>query len=494
MRDSDDVVTQTAGRAGGRATQDAYDVRYAWRALSVVTMASTLTSLNASTLAIALPSVVRHFDVSAGVAPWIVIVFGLTSTCVTLACGRMADRVARRGMYLWGLGLFTAASLLLGFSPTVWVLIGLQVVQSFAEAMLLTNSAVIVSSAFPPALLGRGLGVYMSGFSVAALLGPSVGGALATSFGWRWVFWFNVPLGIACLIWGAIVLRPMPAERTSTGLDLRGNVLLTLGLGGFIAALSMVSTSGWGSAAVRIGLILAVVFMPLFVLAERRAHDPLLDIRVFRNRPFSLAIVAGLLNSAATSAVVVLVALYLQAVKGDSALHAGLQVLPLAGAKVLASTSVGVLTRRLPPRTVAAIGAAVGVVGLLVLLFAVGSLSSWAPIAVGLVVLGVGSGIFQPANAAASLHGAQPGQLGRVNAVRLTAQNIAWVGGTALGLTLLTAPLSSSLQHAVFDGHAAGLGADALDQLVRGYRLAFAVMTLMAAASVVISLLRSQRR
>jgi EmrB/QacA subfamily drug resistance transporter len=480
-------VTQIAAAGADTGQLAAQDLRYAWRALSVVSLASILTSLNQSTLTIALPDVVRHFNASSTVASWIVIVFGLSSTCVTLACGRMADVVGRRTMYLIGLGTFTSASLLLGFSPNVQTLIGLQIIQAVAEAMLLANSAVIVSSAFPTHMLGRALGVYMAGFSVAALLGPSVGGALASSFGWRWVFWFNVPLGVACLAWGAVTLRKMPAERTSTALDIRGNVLLALGLGGFIAALSGISTAGFGSAVVRVGLGLAVVFLPLFVWAESRASDPLLDIRVFANRRFTLAIVAGLINATATSAVVILVALYLQAAKGESALHAGLQVLPLAGAKVVASTSVGILTKRMPPHRAASIGSLLTTIGLVVLLGATGTLSSYGPLAAGMVVVGLGSGLFQPANAAASLEGVPPSQLGRINAIRLTVQNSAWVGGTALGLTLLTAPLSPRLQHAVFTGTVHTLGSGAVHDLVGGYRLAFAVMAVLSFAAVLTS-------
>ncbi|MCU1690266.1 MAG: transporter [Pseudonocardiales bacterium] len=471
-----------------RAGDDGYDLRYAWLALTVVTMASTLVSLNGSTLTIALPDVVRHFDASSTVASWMVLVFGLASTCVMLACGWLADRIGRRLMYLWGLGLFTLTSLLLGLAPNVWVLLGLQVVQAVAEAMLLANSAVIVSSVFPARMLGRSLGIYMAGFSVASLLGPTVGGALVTSFGWRWVFWFNVPLGLACLVLGAFVLRPMPATRGPSRFDLRGNILLILGLGGFIIALSAVSTEGWSSPLVAIGGSFAVIFVPLFLWTQHRGTDPLLDLTVFRNRQFSLAIGAGMINATATSAVVILIALYFQAVEDSTALEAGLLVLPLAIAKVVSSLSVGLLTRRMEADAVAALGAAATTAGLVLLMIGTSRTSPYAFLALGLVVIGIGSGIFAPANAAASLQSAAPDQLGRINAVRLTVQNSAWLAGTALGLTLLTAPLPPEIQRAVFSGSVSELGSGAVDQLGRGYLLAFAVMAVLSVFAIVAGL------
>ncbi len=492
-------MTSTAAGAADAPAEDAapfakdaredhdYDLRYAWRALSVVCMASTLMSLNGSTLNIALPVVVRHFEASSTAAGWLVISFSLASTCVTLACGRLADVVPRRTMYLVGLGVCTLASLLMGLAPNIPTLIGLQVVQAISEAALLANSAVIVSSVFPPALLGRALGIYMAGFSVASLLGPTIGGALATTLGWRWVFWFNVPLGVACVLWGIVTLRPMPADGRFDGFDLRGNVLLVLGLGGFILALSSVSSAGWSSPMVQAGFALAVVFLPLFFWAQTRTRNPLLDLRVFKEKMFTLALSAGLVSSIATSAVVILIALYLQAAQGLTPFAAGLHLLPLAAVKVVTSLSVGVLTGRLTNRATAVIGSMTLSAGLLTLAVAVRLGGAAALITLGLMIMGAGSGIFQPANAAAMLEGVSSDRLGRVNAIRLTLQGCSSVVGTSLALAMLTAPLGPELQRAVFGGHAHELGSAAIDELTTGFTLALAVMTVASWGAVTMS-------
>src|SRR5262249_33568526 len=155
-------------------------------------------------------------------------------------------------------------------------------------AMLLTNSAALVTDAFPRARLGEGLGVYTASFSIAQLVGPTVGGFFAEHLGWQWVFWYNVPIGVFCLAWGAIVLpggRPAHGER---GLDLTGNVLVLACLGGLLLSLSEVTRLGWGNPLVAGGMAAFVVTLPLFVLRESRARHPVVDIRLFRVLPFTL--------------------------------------------------------------------------------------------------------------------------------------------------------------------------------------------------------------
>lgn len=474
----------TPTTAGG----DTDDLRYAWRALSVVVMASILTSLNQNTLNIALPEVVRHFNATSAQSSWILIVFALVTTCVTLACGRLADVMGRRSMYLWGLSIFTAVSLLAGLSPNVQVLIGLRVVQAIAAAMLLTNSAAIVSAAFPAHMLGRGLGLYMTSFSIAQLLGPTIGGALATSLGWRWVFWFNVPFGVVCLIWGAMILRKVPSKGRGGGFDLPGNVLLVLGLGGFVLALSNVSNAGWDGTVVRIGLALAVVFIPLFIWFERRTANPLLNISLFKRRPFTMAILAGLINSIARSSVIIIAALYFQAAKGETALHAGLLLLPMSAANAIAAASIGFITKHMLPRTVSTIGSAITTTGMVVLAITTGAQAGFLPVCAGLVLVGLGSGIFQPSNITSILEGTPDDQVGSTNALRITVQNTANTIGIAMALTLLTAPLSETLRHAVFAGTASQLGSAAVDELVSGYRVAFSVMAAVSLLAVFTSL------
>jgi EmrB/QacA subfamily drug resistance transporter len=476
----------------GRPDDEGKDLHYAWRALSVVSLASVATSLNSSALNTALPVVVQHFRASSAEASWILISFLLVNTVVQLLCGRAADFLGRRFMYLLGLSLFTGSSFLLGVAPNVVSLIGLRAVQAIAGAMLVTNSAAIVSAAFPSRLLAKGLGIYMASFSIASLVGPTLGGLLATHLGWRWVFWFNVPVGLLCLVWGAMTLRNV--ERTSAfeGLDVLGNVLLFAGLGGLILALSQAGSDGWSSPAVLTGGLFAVAFLPLFVVVERRSRAPVLELSLFKSRSFTMANLAGFINTIARGAVIIVAALYFIAVQGHSALRAGVELLPLSAANAVAAASLGGLTARMPARAVAVIGSAITSASLLWLMLACGAQSGFWTVSVGLVLVGLGSGVFMPANIAAIIEETPEDQVGIVNAIRLTVQSTGIVVGTAVALTVLTMPLEAALRQNVYAGTVSALGPHAVAQLATGYRWSFGAMFAVSLLGIVSSM-ASQR-
>lgn len=201
-----------------------------------------------------------------------------------------------------------------------------------------------------------------------------------------------------------------------------------------------------------------------------------------------MAILAGLINSIARSSVIIIAALYFQSALGETPLGAGLMLLPMSAANAIAAASIGFITSRMLPRTVSAIGAAITTLGLFELSITTGSQASFWPVCGGLVLVGLGSGIFQPSNITSILEGTPDDQIGSTNALRITVQNTANTIGIAMALTLLTAPLSETLQHAVFAGTASQLGSAAVDELVAGYRVAFGVMAVVSALAVVTSL------
>jgi MFS family permease len=236
-------LSASARRAPGRPRDPG-----PWRVLSVVTLGTLLLVVNLTTLNIALPVVVGHFGAGAFASSWLVLGFMLVQTSLLMVAGRMSDVFGRRGMYLGGLGLFTAASLLAGFAPTIEVLIALRVVQAFGGAVLLANGTAIIAHAFPSSRLSEGLGVYFGVLTAAPLIGPSAGGFLAEAAGWQWVFWFNVPFGVVALVWAAVSLpRVPPGDREP--IDVVGAVLLCGWLGGLILTLSEGGSHGWRTTA-----------------------------------------------------------------------------------------------------------------------------------------------------------------------------------------------------------------------------------------------------
>ncbi|MEU8362384.1 MFS transporter [Nonomuraea sp. NPDC048882] len=472
------------------ATSTTSSLGYAWRTLSVVSMASVLTGLGGSAINVALPEIARNTGAGATAAGWILLGYQLTTTVLMVVFGRLADLFGRRRMYLLGLATYTAAALLAGLAPNAWVIVALRVLQAAGAAMLLTNSAALVSDAFPRERLGEGMGVYVASFSIAGLIGPTLGGVLAESLGWRWVFWFNVPIGVICLVWGAFVLRrPAPGRRES-GLDAPGSALVLLTLGGLLLALSEFTRLGWQHPVVLGGLAAFVVGLPLFVLRERRAAHPVVDMGLFRERAFAFGTLASFLNAVARMGMVFLVALYFQAVRGDDPVQAGLKVLPLAVAAMIASVASGFLQRLLSARTLAVAGAATTTCGLTVMLAVMSADTPYPAVAAGLVLIGLGSGVFLPSNTTAILDGLPSNRLGIVNAMRLMVQNTGNVVGTGLVLSIITAPLPAALHQSVFAGTLAQLSGEAVGQLVTGYQWALGTMATISVLTVLACLAR----
>ncbi|MGH3388014.1 MAG: MFS transporter, partial [Actinomadura sp.] len=325
------------------------------------------------------------------------------------------------------------------------------------------------------------MGVYTASFSIAQLTGPTLGGFLAEQFSWRWVFWFNVPLGLVCFIWGAIVLRRSTPTGRDNGLDLLGNALVLVSLGGLLLALSEVTRLGWTHPLILAGLVGFAVLLPLFILWELRIRHPVVDLRLFRDLAFALGTLASLLNSVARIGVVFLVALFFQAVHGESAVEAGLKVLPLPIAAMFASVASGFLQRRLSAAALALVGTALNTTGLGVLCVVISPTVTTWPITVALVLVGLGTGVFLPSNTTMLLHGVPSNRVGIVNAMRLMLQNTGILVGTALTLSIITAPLPVALHDQVFAGTLSHVSGTAVTQLITGYQWALGCMAGVAA-------------
>lgn len=464
-------------------------MRDAWRTLSVVAFASMVSGMSGSALNVALPTVVRHFDASSVAASWILLAYLLTNTVLLVAFGRMADMFGRRTMYLTGLGLYTTGSILCGLAPNAWWLVAFRVLQAAGGAMLLTNSAALVTAAFPRHRLGEGMGIYLASFSIAQLCGPTLGGLIAQQAGWRWVFWFNVPIGILCLVWGAIALKSPPrVGAKGYSLDLRGNVMILVALTSGLAALSQATSLGWSHPLVVGGMTLAVVVIPLFLWFERRVPDPLIDVALFKHWPFGFGLLASFMNSISQSGIVLLFALYFQAVSGVSPLEAGLMVLPVAVAALVASLGSGPLQRKVSASSLSVTGNILTVFALLILLVSTTGRMHSAVVLSGLALAGFGSGLFMPSNATALMRDLPDERLGIANAMRLLLQTSGFVVGTAVILSVVTSAMPLDLRKFVFAGTVSDVSEAAVDQLLTGYGRTLGAMIVIASLTVAVSI------
>ncbi len=445
-------------------------LRYAWRVCSVTSLGLVLIGISGSTVHVALPEVVRHFHAGPLASSWILLSFLLVNTATLVFFGRVADLLGRREVYLVGFALFTLASLLAGLAPNVGVLIAMRAVQGLGAAMILANGTVIITDAFPPDRLSQGMGVYIGTLSVAQLVGPTLGGLIADTLGWQWIFWINVPAGLIAVVWGALTLHKVSLGSREP-LDALGNLLVFAALSAALIALSE------GSA---VAAAIVVVLVPALVVVERRASHPVLNVALFGNRMLAFANLASFCNALARSSLILLAGLYFQAARGVDALTAGLGVLPVPIGMALASPVAGALGRRISAYALSVGGCLLSATGLLVLMLNPGTATPYWIIGAGLFIAGCGSGAFLTGNTTQVMAALPAGSLGVVNGFRLMIMNVGIVLSVAVTLTVLTSSVTPQLRGQIYAATLSRVSPLALDQLMTGFQRTFAVLFCVA--------------
>ncbi|ETK35650.1 MFS transporter [Microbispora sp. ATCC PTA-5024] len=456
-------------------------LRYAWRVCSVTGLGLVLIGVSSSTLNVALPAVVRHFDAGPLASGWVLLAHLLVSTATLVFFGRVADLLGRREIYLLGFALFTTASLLAGLAPGIGVVIAMRALQGLGAAMILANGTVIITDAFPPDRLSQGMGVYMATLSVAQLAGPTLGGLIAETLGWRWIFWINVPAGLAALVWGAAVLRRTPAGPRQP-VDALGNLVVFAALSAALIAISQGEPFAG---------VLALALGPLLLVIERRARNPVLNLALFGGRMLVFANLASFGNALARSSLILLAGLYFQAARGVDALAAGVGVLPVPIGMTIASPIAGALGRRVSPYALSVGGCLLTAGGLLVLTLSAGPATPYWVVGTGLFVAGCGSGTFLTGNTTQVMTALPPGTLGVVNGFRVMIMNIGVVLSVATTLTVLTGAVPPGLRGQVYAGTLSRVSPVALEQLMAGFRRTYLVLFAVAVLGVLFAAMAS---
>jgi EmrB/QacA subfamily drug resistance transporter len=455
-------------------------LEYKWSALSCTSLGALIATINGGTLIIALPELAKELRAPLFGLVWVILGYMLAQTALVLMVGRFADMIGRKKLYVGGFALFTAVSLFAGFSTGVGQLIVARVIMGAAGAFMMANSGVIVTDAFPRGQLGQALGVNQMVAAVGSILGPVVGGWL-TTYSWQWVFWFNVPLGVLGTAWAAWNLRELVEVGKGQRLDLPGSASFLLGFTALLVGLTQGGIKGWGSGIVIASLLTAAVFIPAFVLVELRSGDPLLNLGMFRSRIFAFGNVSALLNSLARMAVTFLFVFYFIGAKGYDHLTTGFLLTPLAGAMFVFAPLAGRLADRLPARVVSSAGMLVTAGGLLGMTTIDVRTPYWE-IALWMIVVGAGSGIFNSPNTRAIMGSVAPDRRGIAGGTRTLMVNVGAVLSIAFAIAMVTSAMPVSAMVEIFSGVSRGLSASAADPFISGLH---AALLLMAGASIV---------
>jgi EmrB/QacA subfamily drug resistance transporter len=455
-------------------------------ALAVLAVTGLMLVLDITITNVALPTIQRALGTTTQQLQWVVNAYALAAGGFLLLGGRLADRLGRRRVFLAGMGLFAAGSLLGGLAPSVGWLIAARALQGLGAALVGPAAFSIITTTFAEGPeRNRAVGLWSATAASGGALGMLAGGLLTQYAGWRWVLFVNVPVALGVLVATPRLVPDVPGEPEART-DIAGAVTVTGGLLALTYATTLVPAHGW-TAPRTLGLLLAAaVLLAAFVAVEARHRAPLVPLGIFRRRSLTGAVTVGLLVGAGLIATpIFFVTLYLQQILGFSAIEAGLASLPLALAVIVAARLATGLIGTVGAGRLAAGGLVLAAVGL-GLLGRIHPVGGYAADVLGpLVLQGLGMGlVFMPVMVSA-VAGVPPADQGLVSGVLQTTQQL----GVALGLAALTTLATGTTEHLLGGAGTPPEPAAVQAALTGGYAAALRGAALAALAGAALSVL-----
>jgi EmrB/QacA subfamily drug resistance transporter len=410
--------------------------------LLVVSVALFMVTLDNLVVSTALPSL--RVDLGAGLEglQWIVNGYTLAFAVLLLPAAALGDRFGRRRMFLAGLTLFTAASALAALAPTTGALIAARAIQGAGAAVVAPLTLTLLSEAFPPARRGVAIGIWSGVSGLGVALGPLVGGIVVDGLAWQWVFWINVPVGLALLPVARRIL--VESHGPSKHLDLGGLALGTLGLLGLVFGIVRGNDEGWGSLAIVASLAAGAALLAAFVAYESRVRHPMLPMRFFRSRGFAATNAVSLVMYFGIFGSIFFLTQVFQTAQGASALEAGLKTLPWTAMPMFVAPVAGLLSDRIGarPLMVAGLSLQAVAIGWLATVVEVGT--PYLELVPAFVMGGVGMAlVFAPA-ANAVLAAVRPEEAGQASGATNAIREV----GGVMGVAILAAVFSGSGSYA----------------------------------------------
>ena len=412
-------------------------MEYKWVVLTVTTVGIFMATLDSSIIVVGLPQVVRALNTNLVVGVWFITIYRLMITVLLVGIGRVADLYGRVRLYNLGFAVFTVGSLLSGLSLTAEELLVFRLVQGVGAAFLFVNSVAIVTDAFAGEGLGKGIGINQVAINAGTITGYTLSGVHIQLFTWRSIFLVNVPIGIFGTYWSHRRLKEISQPARDEKFDLVGAVsfstsitLLLLGLtiGSLTDALNLILIASSG------------VLMIFFLLVERRSRFPVLDLSLFKIRLFTAGNIANLLSGLAFAGLAFVMTLYFQLVRGYDPLHAGIFLIPLDATLILVGPISGSLSDKWGARGLSTLGLVVASAGFFVL-SQFDLATSYFHIAVGLVLVGSGIGLFRSPNASSVMGSVPASKRGVSSGIRATIINTSIVTSIPLVLAFMTADI-----------------------------------------------------
>lgn len=423
--------------------------------LVIASMALMMAFLDALVVTTALPTLRVSLHASLADLEWTVNAYNLTFACLLLSGAALGDRFGRRRMLCTGLGVFVAASLLAGAAPTVGVLIGARALQGAGAAIMVPLTLTLVTDAYPPERHGWAIGIWGGIGALSGAIGPFAGGALTQAMGWHWIFWINVPIGVALI--PAALLRVRESHAGHPRLDLVGVALATVGLFAITWAIVRTDALSWASAEVDVALLAGLAVLSAFVLWERRAAHPMLALSMFRRPSFSAANGISFSLFAGLFGALFLMSQFFQTAQGDTPLQAGSQLLVWSATGVVVAPLAGRLAGRVGNRPLMLAGLLMQTGGLAIIAIIAHRHTPFAEMAPLLLIAGSGTAMVFPTVAAEVMGAVTPEQTGIASGTNNALRELGGVFGVAVLASVFNRPGVYTIPNTFVEGFRSAL-------------------------------------
>ncbi|BBE44223.1 MFS transporter [Rhodococcus erythropolis] len=427
------------------------DARRRWGILAICCTSLFVVGLDTTIVNVALPVIGEGFGVGTVGLEWIVNAYTLVLASLLISSGALADRFGRRRIFQIGLVVFGVASIVCALAPSVGVLIAARIAQGVGGSMLSPVAlAIVVNVMTDPKERAKAIGVWAAVFGLSMAAGPIVGGVLIESFGWRSVFWINVPVIAVVLVLTAVFVPQSRAEQPRR-LDLPGQVLLMVVVGGSVALLIEGPRIGWLASGAIAGYVAVAAALAAFVRVESRKSEPLMDPSLFRHRPFTGAVLGAIVVFVALNATLLLGTFYLQQAREMTPAAAGAMTLPMAVAATICAPLSGILVGRFGARLPLLIAGSFTALGGLCLV-SLDNSTGTATLLIAYLFLGIGFGFSNAPITNTAVNGLPRSQAGLAGGITSSARQF----GAALGVALAGGMIAGSAQSDIAEASRAG--------------------------------------
>jgi EmrB/QacA subfamily drug resistance transporter len=430
-----------------------------WLVLVVLTTGFFMILLDTTIVNVAIPAMSAGLNTTLDQILWVLNAYILVYAVLLITAGRLGDLYGQRTLFAIGLFVFTVASALCGLSQNVSELIAARILQGVGGALLTPQTLSILTSLFPPERRGAAFGVWGGVAGLATVAGPTVGGAIITYIDWRWIFFINVPIGIAALIATFLIIPDLRPGRHH-GWDIIGVLLATTGLFGIVFGLIEGQRYNWGEFAygVTIPEIIAggVALIVVFIVWERYQREPLVPLSLFAERNFAVANWIAAAISFGMLSLFLPITIYLQSVRGFSALSAGLTLAPMSLTSMVFAPFAGRMADRIGGKYILTTGITLFTIGFGTFAFVAGPDSTWLTFLLPAIIAGAGMGMTFAPMTTVAMRNIQPRVAGAASGVLNTTRQL----GAAIGSAVVGAVLQSHLATTLHDqavSHAASL-------------------------------------